>query len=73
MLSTGAIGVLDQSSTSDKYATAKFEFNTQHTLKISDKDQLCVHPMFSRIYNIEKTLDLRIVLPRGSDFGIDRD
>ena len=73
MLATGAIGVKLENQTSTIYSVARFEFNTKHGLSISDKDSLCVHPMFSRIYNLEKKLGLKLVLPRGSDFLVDRD
>jgi len=71
MLSTGAVGVVDAESVSTIYATAKFEFNSQHALKISDKDMLCVHPMFSRIYNVNAGGESRAVLPRGSEVGVE--
>ena len=69
MLATGALGVIE-SDNSNIYATARFEFNSKYTLKISDKDRLCVHPMFSRIYNVEAAGELKVVLPR-SDFEME--
>jgi len=71
MLSTGAIGVLQSEFTSNIYEQARFEFNTRHLLQISDKDKLCVHPMFSRLYNMEQEENAKVILPRGSDFRID--
>lgn len=71
MLSTGAIGIVDQNASTDIYETAKFEFNSDHPLRMSDKDWLCVHPMFSRIYNVGPAPMPKVVLPRGSDFGLE--
>lgn len=73
MLSTGAVGmkVSEREGSSEIYSTARFEFNTKYDLSISDKDVLCVHPMFSRVYNIERREDLKLILPRGSDFRLD--
>jgi hypothetical protein len=71
MLSTGAIGVVENDSSSDVYEEARFEFNSKHTLKISDKDRLCVHPIFSRIYNVDQGGSSKVVLPRGSEFGLE--
>lgn len=73
MLSTGAIGLKVESESTEKYSVARFAFNSKYDLSISDKDQLCVHPMFSRIYNVEHTPNSKLVLPRGSDFLIDRE
>jgi hypothetical protein len=71
LLSTGAIGVVDQDLASDTYSIGKFEFNSEHLLLISEKDKLCVHPMFSRIYNIARSGNSKVVLPRGSEFGLE--
>jgi len=71
MLSTGAIGVVDQDAATEIYEMAKFEFNSDHLLRVSDKDRLCVHPMFSRIYNVGPAPMPKMVLPRGSDFGLE--
>jgi len=70
MLSTGALGVVEGSGSSDIYVVGRFEYNTEHQLYISDKDELCVHPMFSRIYNVKRNGFDKIILPRGSDFRI---
>ena len=71
LLSTGAVGVVDASCSSDIYETGRFEFNSHYVLRVSDKDQLCIHPMFSRIYNVDTASIRQVVLPRGSDFGIE--
>ena len=68
MLATGAMGLKMPEQKSAVYSTARFEFNTKHSISISDKDSLCIHPMFSRIYNLERKRDLKLILPRGSDF-----
>ena len=71
LLSTGAVGVVDGDTSSEIYETGRFEFNSDSMLRVSDKDRLCVHPMFSRIYNVDKASIRKVVLPRGSDFGVD--
>lgn len=71
MLSTGAIGLLDSNGSSAIYATGIFEFNSKHVIRISDKDMLCVHPMFSRVYNVASDPPSKVVLPRGSEFLTD--
>ncbi len=69
MFATGAIGLrVDNDGRSEIYSVARFEFNTKHVLSISDKDSLCVHPLFSRIYNLERNGNAKIILPRGADF-----
>lgn len=71
MLSTGAVGVVEPSCSSEIYETGRFEFNSHYVLRVSDKNQLCVHPMFSRIYGVDTESIPKVVLPRGSDFAID--
>ena len=71
LLSTGAVGVVEADAGTDIYETGKFEFNSNYALRVSDKDQLCVHPMFSRIYNVDTAALRKVVLPRGSDFGME--
>lgn len=73
MFATGSIGLRMEGEGSALYSVARFEFNTKYGLSISDKDRLCVHPMFSRIYNLEQRSGARLILPRGSDFGLDRE
>jgi hypothetical protein len=72
MLSTGAVGIVDATGSSDIYETGKFEFNSSNLLRVSDKDRLCVHPMFSRIYNVDEAAIQKVVLPRGSDFDLEQ-
>jgi hypothetical protein len=73
MFSIGAIGLKVEEESTPDYSVARFEFNTKYILSISDKDKLCVHPMFSRIYNVERDGCPKLVLPRGTDFRIDRE
>lgn len=69
LLSAGCVGLVDRDGTTDRYTIGQFEFNVAHTLKISEKDQLCIHPMFSRIYNVKRPSDdRRAILPRGAEF-----
>ena len=69
--SVRAIGLFIEEESTTTYSTARFEFNSKYHLTPGDKDILCVHPMFSRIYNVEKMEDARVILPRGSDFKAD--
>lgn len=71
MLATGAIGLKVEEESTETYSTARFEYNSKYNLSISDKDTLCVHPMFSRIYNLVKRDGAKLILPRGSDFRTD--
>jgi hypothetical protein len=72
MLMTGAIGVVDEteSANSDAYIIGHFEFNSHHPLHISDKDRLCVHPMFSAIYNVHAGGEGKVILPRGAEMAV---
>ncbi|MGE3345263.1 MAG: hypothetical protein AB7L71_17725, partial [Vicinamibacterales bacterium] len=67
MLNTGAIGVAGPSASTSIYVISQFEFNSKHELIISEKDELCIHPMFSRIYNSASRDTLKLILPRGAD------
>jgi GTPase SAR1 family protein len=70
MISTGALGLVDEAERSDIYVVGRFEYNTDIPVRVSDKDRLCVHPMFSRVYNVLRHETDKLVLPRGSDFRI---
>jgi hypothetical protein len=70
MLSTGSVGVVERDQASARYVVGTFEFNTVHELLVSDKDELCIHPIFSRIYNCETPEGVKVVLPRGSYDGL---
>jgi hypothetical protein len=68
MLASGAVGLKSRTQQPTKvYTAASFEFNSKHEISISDKDTLCVHPMFSRIYNVEHSSGHRLILPRGAE------
>jgi hypothetical protein len=68
MLASGAVGLKSRTQQHTKvYTAASFEFNSKHEISISDKDTLCVHPMFSRIYNVEHSPEYRLILPRGAE------
>ena len=70
LFSTGAIGLYNESESTNTYSVARFEFNSKFHLTVGEKDILCVHPMFSRIYNIGRAEESKVILPRGSDFRI---
>ncbi|MBR0949269.1 P-loop ATPase, Sll1717 family [Bradyrhizobium canariense] len=69
MFSVGAIGLHIEAESTSTYSVARFEFNSKYKLNVGDKDTLCIHPMFSRIYNVE-IADEKVILPRGSDFRL---
>jgi hypothetical protein len=71
LISIGVIGVRSDSESTAIYSLARFEYNTKYPMTISDKDVLCVHPLFSRTYNLVKKSGTRTILPRGSDFRVD--
>jgi hypothetical protein len=73
MLSVGVLGVKIPAESTEIYSVARFEFNTKHSLQVSDKDVLCVHPMFSRIFNLLDNGNCLAILPRGSDFDFERE
>jgi hypothetical protein len=69
LVEVGAIGKV--SAKSDLYITGKFQYAIGHELNVSYDDDLCVHPLFSGIYdsgNGEK----RPIYPEGNGLD-DRD
>lgn len=70
MMATGAVGLVSPGKRTEIYIGGVFEFNTEHELRVSDKDELCIHPIFSGIFNTTPPNERRVVLPRGSDFGL---
>ncbi len=73
LFAVGVLGMRSPTEDSKIYYTARFEYNTKYQLAISDKDRICVHPMFSRIYNVDRQDNRKAVLPRGSDFMLHRE
>ena len=54
LLAVGAIGVVCDES-SDIYVEGRFEFNAINRIDLSEKSRLCVHPMFSGRYGLQKS------------------
>jgi hypothetical protein len=72
MFAVGVLGVKVIDECTATYSVARFAFNTKYALQVSDKDILCVHPMYSRVFNLMKSGSALVVLPRGSDFDFER-
>jgi hypothetical protein len=51
LLEIGAVGRVIPGSERDLYIKGNFEYTVSHQLAISQDDELCVHPLFSGIYN----------------------
>lgn len=63
LIEIGAVGrVLSEG---DRYIQAEFEYTTPHSLVTSTDDLLCLHPLFSEIYNA-KIREFKPVYPYGS-------
>jgi hypothetical protein len=71
LLSTCAIGVVRENYYSERYIEGQFEFNSPQPLFISDKDELCLHPMFSGAFASARGKDPRVIIPRGIDLRFD--
>ncbi len=64
LLEIGAIGRVMPGKETDLYIKGNFEYTVHHQLVLSQDDELCVHPLFSGIFNGNKTD--RPVYPYGS-------
>ena len=64
LLEMGAIGRVIPGSDRDIYIKGNFEYTVSHQLSLSQDDELCVHPLFSGIFNSSKKE--RPVYPYGS-------
>ena len=64
LLEIGAIGRVIPGSERDVYIKGNFEYTVSHQLSIGQDDELCVHPLFSGIYNVSSRKD-RPVYPYG--------
>jgi hypothetical protein len=64
LLEMGAIGRVIPGSERDIYIKGNFEYTVSHPLSVSQDDELCVHPLFSGIFNNSKKE--RPVYPYGS-------
>jgi len=50
MLEIGAIGRVIPGNERDLYIKGNFEYNISHQLSLSQDDELCIHPLFSGIF-----------------------
>jgi len=65
LLEIGAIGRVLPGREKDIYIKGNFEYTVSHQLAISQDDELCVHPLFSGIFNNSAKKE-RPVYPYGS-------
>jgi len=65
LLELGAIGRVIPGSERDLYIKGNFEYTVSHQLSIGQDDELCVHPLFSGIFNTSARKE-RPVYPYGS-------
>lgn len=65
LLETGVIGkVIDRT---EKYIVGLFEYTLPNRLNVTDRDELCVHPIFSGIYRAQRPEGTLPIYPYGSD------
>ena len=64
LLEIGAVGRVIPGAERDVYIKGNFEYTVSHQLSIGQDDELCVHPLFSGIYNISSRKE-RPVYPYG--------
>jgi hypothetical protein len=67
LLEIGAVGKVIPGNESDLYIKGRFEYTISHQLSISQDDELCVHPLFSGIFQGSEKQE-RPVYPYGSNF-----
>lgn len=67
LLEIGAVGRVMPGSEKDLYIKGNFEYTISHQLSISQDDELCVHPLFSGIFQGGGKGE-RPVYPYGSNF-----
>jgi hypothetical protein len=67
LLEIGAVGKVIPGSDKDLYIKGNFEYTISHALSISQEDELCVHPLFSGIFQGDGN-QKRPVYPYGSNF-----
>jgi len=65
LLEIGAIGRVIPGKERDLYIKGNFEYTVEHQLSLSQDDELCVHPLFSGIFNGSGKQD-KPVYPYGS-------
>jgi hypothetical protein len=67
LLEIGAVGKVISANDKDLYIKGSFEYTISHQLSISQEDELCVHPLFSGIFQGSDKLE-RPVYPYGSNY-----
>ncbi len=65
LLEIGAIGKVIPGKEKDVYIKGNFEYTVSHQLNLGQDDELCIHPLFSGIYNSNNGRE-RPVYPYGS-------
>jgi hypothetical protein len=66
LLEIGAVGRVMKGKETDLYIKGNFEYTVSHELVLSQDDELCVHPLFSGIFNGGSGQKDRPVYPYGS-------
>jgi KaiC/GvpD/RAD55 family RecA-like ATPase len=65
LLETGIVGkIIDRT---EKYIVALFEYTLPNRLNVTDRDELCVHPIFSGIFRAQRPEGTLPIYPYGSD------
>jgi hypothetical protein len=66
LVEIGAVGKFDQLES--PYSRGRFEYNMTSRLPVGADDRLCVHPLFSRVFDCQSTSqDFGFVLPWATD------
>lgn len=68
LLEIGCIG--RQTDLTDRYHVAEFQYSLPHRLAVADDDMMCVHPLFSGVYQSQPDPDgesVRPIYPYGAD------
>lgn len=71
LLEIGCLGrLVDETS---RYHVAEFEYTVHYRLAVADIDEMCVHPLFSGVYQsrADPAIDSRVVYPYGTNPEID--
>jgi hypothetical protein len=71
LLEIGCLGrLIDETH---RYHVAEFEYTVHYRLAVGDIDEMCVHPLFSGVYQsqADPEIDARVVYPYGSDPVVD--
>ena len=51
----------------DRYHEAEYEYTCPNRLYINDKDILCLHPLFTRIFRAQQPSNKKFVYPFATD------